>query len=748
MNRALHAFVVAATLGSATFALAQQPDAAAPAAPTTSDNPSVQALLDSKPSSPDDLFNVITLLLELKEPLFAKPLLAKLDQTATDDAQLNALGRKYGSRAVSRLAEVPELQPEGKAFAEKVRTAMSNTARDPARIAALIEQLKDPALDIRVAAINNLRLGGDTATQLLVETIFRAQTPADRHAAEVGLAGMGEHAVGPLAAMLTSGDDVATTSAATTLALIDDASALNDLYVAAFAPSLPAAVRARAEAALTHRFNKAVKPVEAAGRLYLTAEGLYKKKPSELDPPPTTTSWHWDAESKRPVQAVVPARLDELRRAARYARAANDISGGDAVIRRLSQGAAFEAMIWEATDPAQLNASVAAWAAAEKLTRADYEALYEQAAANDRILAAARWLGLLAASAPADQLLTSVGGRPTALVRAASHPDSTIRFAAVAAIMKQAPTQSFPGSSGVADALAYFATGEGVDRTLVVDPRLGRGRDLAGMLVELNVRAEATDDVRDALLAAVNEADMRLILVDQTLLNPAQGNFLARLRADFRTARLPVIVLAEPEDVSRLRTRLYADPYTLVFIRPATPEHLKTQLALNPPPGSAVVVEGPERLRRAQLALASLRQLLETKNSVFNVRPYEQNLLKAAVSPSLAKSAVGALAYFGSAAAQRTLIETASAHVRPLDVRQAAASAFCENVIRHGTLLTTDEIQKQYAAYNASESLDRPTQELLGAILDAIEARAAKVPSPFVKPTKSAAAAAVAPPSP
>ena len=111
MNRALHAFVVAATLGSAALvfsqpsAVAQQPDPAAPAAPTTSDNPSVQALLDSKPTSPDDLFNVIGLLLDLKQPLYAKPLLAKLDQAANNDAQLNALGRKYGSRAVSRLAE-------------------------------------------------------------------------------------------------------------------------------------------------------------------------------------------------------------------------------------------------------------------------------------------------------------------------------------------------------------------------------------------------------------------------------------------------------------------------------------------------------------------------------------------------------------------------------------------------------------------------------------------------------------------
>jgi hypothetical protein len=155
---------------------------------------------------------------------------------------------------------------------------------------------------------------------------------------------------------------------------------------------------------------------------------------------------------------------------------------------------------------------------------------------------------------------------------------------------------------------------------------------------------------------------------------------------------------------------------------------------------------------RAQFSLAAMARLLETKNPVFNVRPYEQNLLNAASSPVLGKSAVAAAGFFGSAAAQRTLVDVAAAHARPLDLRQAAASAFCESVIRFGTLLTTSEIRQQYARYNASESLDRPTQELLGAILDAIEARAAKIPSaktpsaknpaPMINSAKSAAAAA------
>jgi hypothetical protein len=51
-------------------------------------------------------------------------------------------------------------------------------------------------------------------------------------------------------------------------------------------------------------------------------------------------------------------------------------------------------------------------------------------------------------------------------------------------------------------------------------------------------------------------------------------------------------------------------------------------------------------------------------------------------------------------------------------------------------LLTTAQILLQYDRYNQSETLDKPTQELLGSILDHLEARAGRT---------SAAAAASTP---
>ena len=88
------------------------------------------------------------------------------------------------------------------------------------------------------------------------------------------------------------------------------------------------------------------------------------------------------------------------------------------------------------------------------------------------------------------------------------------------------------------------------------------------------------------------------------------------------------------------------------------------------------------------------------------------------------------LGLLGSPGAQQALIEFANAPVQPLADRQAAADAFRMAVNRRGLLLTRVQLQKQYALYNASESRDRGTQDVLAAILDAIEAPTRKTDPP------------------
>jgi hypothetical protein len=90
--------------------------------------------------------------------------------------------------------------------------------------------------------------------------------------------------------------------------------------------------------------------------------------------------------------------------------------------------------------------------------------------------------------------------------------------------------------------------------------------------------------------------------------------------------------------------------------------------------------------------------------------------------PELAPQATTILANTGTPEAQKALVELASRWTQPLTRRKEAVDALWDNTAGHGILLTSAEILRQYDRYNASESLDRSSQQVLSAILNCLEA--------------------------
>jgi hypothetical protein len=71
------------------------------------------------------------------------------------------------------------------------------------------------------------------------------------------------------------------------------------------------------------------------------------------------------------------------------------------------------------------------------------------------------------------------------------------------------------------------------------------------------------------------------------------------------------------------------------------------------------------------------------------------------------------------------LLEVANQPGLPGAKRLEAVAAFRASVAENGLLLISDEILAQYDRYNASAQADAETQQILGAVLDAIESRRA-----------------------
>src|SRR5439155_24671604 len=95
--------------------------------------------------------------------------------------------------------------------------------------------------------------------------------------------------------------------------------------------------------------------------------------------------------------------------------------------------------------------------------------------------AAARILGEIGK----EDLLPGTAGKPSPLVRAASHADARLRFAALEAILKLNPKKPFLWSHTVPESLAFFASTTGSLKALVADAHAEEAQRMAGVLTEL-----------------------------------------------------------------------------------------------------------------------------------------------------------------------------------------------------------------------------------------------------------------------
>ena len=721
---------VACWSGSCDFASAQAPGAAAaPAAAgaeggPVSNNPAVAALLSTNPRTPHDLFQVITLLIDIGEATSAKPLLTQLLESAADETALLDLGRRFDRLAIERLATAVELQPEGRKLADAVYAAQRKAARDPARIAQWIARLQDPSFDVRAAAMTALRGGEEEAARLLADALVDPARVAERPMIAAALAGSDPHGIGPLTALASAPDADLRIAALQALGLTRHRDAQAPLFRAAFSPRSTAVERTTAEAGLRARDGKLPTAVEAAGALYLEARNRYVRSGSGAAT--TATVWQWDAAGKKLAARSVSPRTADLETAAQQARIAAEIAGNDRFALLLSRAAALETLQASAeADPAQQQAAAAAWAEAEALSAADLEALLDFTTEHDRSAATAATVRLLAARGGPATLTSAIAGKPAPLVRAASHPDRRVRLAAVEAILALEPKSPFVGSSAVADALGYFAGSIGERKALVVDVSPARARDIGGVLGAAGYAVETAVTARDAARLAADDADYELVLMYRPFATAELGQLPARLRADPRTARLPLVVYCEPNDVVRMQTFLSDDRYAAAIHQPRTVELLTTQLRSFDP--ASLVVPADERRAASQTALAAIARLTADDDRLWNFQAFDERIASEAWSSTVGRHAVAVLGNRGTARAQRTLVDVASTTLQPIEHRQAASAAFQRSVVRHGLLLTTAEVLRQYDRYNASETLDRPTQQVLAAILDVIEARAAAV---------------------
>jgi hypothetical protein len=199
------------------------------------------------------------------------------------------------------------------------------------------------------------------------------------------------------------------------------------------------------------------------------------------------------------------------------------------------------------------------------------------------------------------------------------------------------------------------------------------------------------------------------------------GEVAYQLRIADRTAGVPILIASSVPRLPAAQRIVANDLLVLAAPRPHGPGALAALVEQTIALTARPLAPKEERTAQAAQALTWLAALL-TGGTPYDELERDAALVnRTLMNPELAGPSLAVLAALGTAASQTALLDYASAHTLPIEARRTAAAAFATNVSRHGLHLTREEVLRQYDRYNASETDDAETQQILGQILDIIE---------------------------
>lgn len=703
----------------------EEPAAEAPAemAPMRPDDPAVEAILATQPTTPAELVRAAKILADLDRPDLAKRFLKQVLDANLDEQQLVALEALYGAGMFTRMAARDDLAPEARQLNEAVLAAVTRHVRDPARLAGLVGQLQAPTPEARYQALVELRRAGSAAVAPLMAVLADPNRAAEHANARAALVELGSRAVDPLIAMLESGDAKLTAQAIGVLADIGSREAIVFLQAPFVSEESDPQVRQAAAAALVKLTGRTPSRQEAARLLAQRAEEHFeRRRPLDADLEGEVELWIWDGDARQAVAVRRPAEEASLLLASRLARDAFSVAPQDEAVRLLYLATMLEEAAYRQglETPVPVTEGSPAGRAAEFGPEVIEEVL-AYALETGRAPAATAAVRILGRLGSAETLLHQ-GARPGPLARATWDADRRVRTAAVEAIVELEPTQPFPGASRVAEALVYFASSNGAPRALIAGPSIEENMRIGGYLANLGYQIDTATNGRDVIRSLLASPDYELALLDANLQKPTVDLLLQELRQDCRTAKLPVGLTARDGQLPRARVIARPDPLAEAFPRPHTEEAVQWQVSRLMRLLGQGRVSRAERDYQAAQAMKWLARLTGQERTIYDLSRAEEAATTALFVPGLAADAVAVLGNLGTPQCQQALVDLASRWSQPLELRVAAVRAFRKSTERRGILLTTEQILRQYDRYNQSQSLDAGTQQVLGLILDSIEA--------------------------
>jgi len=686
--------------------------------------PAVVAIAQSNPQTTEELLRASKLLIGLGQPNVARPFVQKLAEKDYDQAAVAKLLESFEPPLFLEISQEPKLQPEGQAFAKKIFAHLAQVMQDPARIAALVAQLKSPSAITRGAAAGQLRSAGTASAPALIGALGDPGFAQAHSAIRATIVDQGLVLFYPLLAALKTEDEAQKAQVIRTLQSLNNPACMPFLLRTALSDDSSEEVKQVAGQALEHFLGRIPSKREAVSQLYTSGQRYYQRdlKPA-ADAEGKVEVWRWDAAKKSLTTVSLTADYAALDLARQLAADAYHLNPAHDDVRRLYLGTLLENAQFEAGLAMDLPTGAGTAADEAKSFGAKaLEEVLEQSLATIHAPAATAAVRLLGEIGTAD-LVYSQGAKHSTLLKAATAPDPRVRLAAIETVFRLDPKTLYPGAGSVIVNLGYYLQNLGKRRAVVLDGLVRDGRRVAALLNELGYDADLATDEREFFRLAAR-GDVELVMIGMFVPRSRPEIALDQLRHDPRTKNLPVGIIVNSDETFAGGRVARRDALSTLVVRPTDAKtlefELKDILDLRPP---GQIIPSEERLEMAARVLKLLGPISENQSYLYDVSRLETPLKEALLVPDLNAEAATVLGNLGTRGAQRALLDYANFGSTKLEARQAAAKAFIASIALRGTNLTTKDVQDQYDRYNTAGDADPETQQVLGPILDAMEAR-------------------------
>ena len=678
-------------------------------------------LQDRNPQEPVPVAQAAEMLVNVELYEDAKAMLARLQALQLNDEQLLELTAEVGSSFSQEIYLNRELQPIGQAVGDYVLQGAQRGLQSPKRYDSLIRSLNSDDISARNTALRQLRTIGEPAMANILNAFTQdnriEQFPGLRSALKV----LATELPKPIIAAGMANDPQVKLEAIRALAQINSKEALSVLYLAILDPNQNDLIRSTASGILAKRPSAHLDSFQIEKWFHQETMEALKLKRDPILIRQSRNVWIWDNKLQKVVSQPSNTATDRCRRASYFARGlyeSNPLSTANRELYLLTQ-------LELAKRVAGPNAAINAAKLTNKLhlTTAETNNLLHAALKCELFPAATACCEILKSMGDAS-VLTQLSGNYPPLTHAILSGERSVQFAALDAISQLDPKQAFPGSSHAVTLAVFLAGGSGQPAALVGNHRLDVAQTYAATVASSGLRGESAQTGRELFKIATTNSDIEVILISDNITSTGFDSLIQQLRNDWRTSRIPIALLYD--DVRRSqramlrlnRNNVTAIPFT------STPSLIGSSVDQMVNQVFTFRQDHLQRNRQANVAIQWLAKIAKDRQSYsfFGLGRHQEKIQQLIYQPGFSTPVSEILSSIATPEAQRQLLDFASENGLPIEQRQQAVTAFQAAVKRTGILLTTDEILLQYNRYNASQSQPKETQQLLGSVLDIIEA--------------------------